>query len=139
MNRKTATNTFHGCLTRKKYMHENSRTVYTHFTVCTIFVCHCFYPLPCEKIHLCFTNLPLLLRNNTKHEKSVLWSNMTEHVKPLHADHISCIFVLWTCFGGFCESSVSGFSLSHLRVNTLLAAIMCNLHKYSRHRREGNS
>ncbi len=67
------------------------RIAQTHFTVCTIFLCKWFHPLPHKKIPLCFAKLPLLPRNNVKHEKSVLWRN-----KPASDDlWDSCKHILW--------------------------------------------
>ncbi len=100
--------TFHGCLTKRKYTHENRlHTFHNSYYFLVQLLAEWFHPLPREKIPLCFIKLPLLLRNNTKHQKSVLWGNAKEYERPLHTLYISCIFVLQMCFMAFVQAICS--------------------------------
>ncbi len=59
-----------------------------------------------QKSHWSFSHLADFLRIvcswlKTKHEKSVSWSNMKEHKKPLHTLCVWHIFMLWMCFTAY--------------------------------------
>ncbi len=55
---------------------------------------------------------------NTKREKSVLWSNLKEHEKPLLTLHVSCTFMLQICFMAFsrvvCSQIYTLFAIHHV-------------------------
>ncbi len=90
-------------LPRKKGAHKTTQIDYTRFMI------RLFYPLSHEKIPLSCALLPLLLRDSSRHEKSVSWNSINNMKQPIHTCRVSHVFhISWTS----CKSSIASFTIS---------------------------
>ncbi len=110
---RSAANTIHGCLTRKKYVHEHYIHLFCDSYYFLVKLFKVISSTSTQENTVVFHNVTLLLQNNVKHEKSVSWSNTKEHEKPLHTHFVSHIFLCYKRGSWLShESSVAGLAVT---------------------------